>query len=120
MSWAVIDGLQRAKRLFLALISVLLGWLLAASGDVAEKDQAQAEPLPSYVYDAHHRTSLATHTTTERGPLTAYDQFAMQDAVDRWSHGASARPKTTASHGYDDLTQIAQIDASGTGASGPG
>jgi hypothetical protein len=73
----------------LATLIALVAALFGAIG--LEPAIAAAPPAQTYSYDSHHDTSAPTYPNTERGPLS--DFFCVHDAVDRWSHGASARPK---------------------------
>jgi hypothetical protein len=70
-----------------------------------------------YNYDSHHDATVWTSTTTERGPPEPYDRTTTYEVVDRWSHGALARPSLGTSptaYTYDDpepLVKIAQAAA---------
>ncbi len=68
-----------------------------------------AQPFPAYTYDGHDRSALSTTSTPARGPPAAYDHFTSDDAVDRPSHSASARPNRTMASpaiGYDHPTAL--------------
>ncbi len=68
-----------------------------------------AQPFPAYTYDGHDRSALSTTSTPARGPPAAYDHFTSDDAVDRPSRSASARPNRTMASpaiGYDHPTAL--------------
>lgn len=94
----------------LALVSAFVLALLAAPTAEAIA-VAPATSLPACVYEGHHNTTVATYTTTERGPPAAYDLAPTYDAVDRWSHGASTcsgEAKTPVHCTYDDPARFAR------------
>ena len=93
MSWVMTNALRRAIRLFLVVISVLLGWVLIASVDTSAAASTHAEPGPGDAYGGHHHAAPSIYNKTERGPPTTAGRGAAY-AVDHWSHGDSARPDT--------------------------
>lgn len=72
----------------IAAVTAML-WIPAADA-LAD---APTQPPSAHAYgDGHHATSARASTTSDRGPPAAHDSHAAYNAVDRWSHGAAARP----------------------------
>lgn len=100
-----------------ALIFSLLGLVPSAS--------ALAVPSPSVpvsAYDSHHQIAVRTYATTERGPPTTYDRARTDDAVDRWSNGASSRRNidtAPAILGYDHPAPLVQVASLAPTTRGP-
>lgn len=96
--------MRRILTSLIAMVAILLGGVQPA---------ATAAPVAvpaTNAYDGHHHAAAPTDTATEHGPPLAYDRFAIQDAVDVLSHGASARPNLTAlgpTTPYVTLTSLA-------------
>lgn len=78
------------------LLRSLLGSLLAILGLSWGAAPAFAIPtsaVVAYCYDGTLDAAGSGHLSTERGPPAAFDCNTTYDAVDRWSHGASACPQ---------------------------
>lgn len=78
------------RRLLGGLLAVIFGWLAAPT--------PAATPAPehlfvAYTYDVPNYDGPMTHATLERGPPVESLGYTIPAGVDRWSHGASARPK---------------------------
>lgn len=97
-------------RALAVLATVLLGWTSVAFSELAAAAPVHAEI--AYAYDSHGNPAAAEHSTIERGPPTRdHNRGTTHDAVDHWSHGASARPNgptTAATYIYDYLAPLAQ------------
>lgn len=78
------------RRLVAALVVLVAAWLGGAPIATAAIPSAA---VAVYTYDGHHVAAVWTYSTTKRGPPEAYDHAITFDAVDRWSHGVSARPE---------------------------
>ncbi len=108
-------------RLLLAIAASFLGLAgTVQAGAIAVAPASAA--TPAYAYDAAHYASGPTATASERGPPVAYERVTTDDAVDRWSHGHSARGKTAlppGSNTYDHPALLVQV-ASALGTTQPG
>lgn len=75
-------------------------------------DVPSAASVAAYTYDTpHHTDSLSDHPP-ERGPPSFPGDSTTLDAVDRWLHGASARPGEPAirvATTYDDLASLVHV-----------
>lgn len=99
--------MSRVMATLIALIAALFG--ATTPGPALA---AAAPAAPTYSYTDHHDTAVVAHTTTERGPPTAYDRHTTYDGGDRWSHGASARLDTAPSpcaYNYDHSVTLAHV-----------
>jgi hypothetical protein len=104
---------RRLAALIFALIAGLLAWLIPIASAEAASGQP---PTPIHTYNATDHSEPSTLATTERGPPATYDQHTTYDAVDRLSHGHSARPvgaMSSATHTYGHPVLPVQV-ASGT------
>jgi len=108
------------RRLIGLMIAILAAWIgVAAPGHAAPVPAASA---PIYTYDTHHHTSVATNSTTERGPPANYDYASRESAVALLSGGPSAYPsdaKTRAIWDYDVAVPLVQVDNSTGSTSRP-
>jgi hypothetical protein len=81
-----------------------------------------APPASSYTYDVPAHEATTTGATAQRGPPAAYNPATAYDAVDRWSHGASAcqnGPTHSRAFAYDHAALHVQVArASGTTRTG--
>ncbi len=70
----------------------------------------------AYAYDSQVNAAARECATSERGPPTPDRNVdSTYDAVDRWSHGASARSSSATTHAtyvYDDPALLAQVGGS--------
>lgn len=95
--------------LFLAIMGALS---MPAAGANAFDTASQSA---AYVYDCQANYATPTHAGAERAPPPTHDRGTPYVALDRWSHGASARPidnDTSADTTYGATAQLAQIDNS--------
>lgn len=83
------------RRLLLLLLTVLGCWL--GSGPAGLTYAEPASPVSTYTYDVPADLSMVAEVTANRGPPSSTYGYGTYDAVDRWSHGAQARPETTLS-----------------------
>lgn len=97
-------------RLVAAVVAAVLSLLFAP---VAEASSLTSAELPLiYVYDIHHPRALVAGEVPERGPPVVHDSNSTDSVNGRRSLGDLARPggtRTTATHAYSDLGQVAQI-----------
>jgi hypothetical protein len=111
----VTDLLQRVVVILLALVTVLLGWLIAFPDELALAAPTHAEF--TYTCDSQHNAAVAT-TATERGPPATYDRATTYDAVGLWPRGTSACsdvPTLRTATTHDDPTRFVQVaQATGT------
>lgn len=75
-------------RLLVCAVLALLGWAAPAAAASA----APSLPTHSYSYDSLDDTTQLVYDAIERGPQSHLASAATFNAVDPWSHGASARP----------------------------
>lgn len=81
------------SRFVAAVLVLIVGWLGCASLSAAADDTRAS--VHTYAYDSHHAAARLASTVTERGPPASYDLlFTSSATADRWSRGASVRPKT--------------------------
>jgi hypothetical protein len=96
-------------RVFVTAFLTLLGSFSLLQPSTVGSTPAYA--TANYVYDSADHAVWLNDTTSERGPPAEYDRPTDYDAVDRWSHGTSARPsgRTTATiQDYDDIARFVQ------------
>lgn len=99
---------MRFLRLFLG---ILIAWLCVTP--VASGATLPDPPVTAHAYDSQRHSVVVTSTNTERGPPSAYDDTDAYGAVDRWSRGASTRPRAAASsaaYAYDGNLALVQVD----------
>lgn len=72
------------------LVASLVAWL--SLGSPAEASPLTDAPVAVYTYGAPVHNAPGTASARERGPPGAGYADTTHDAVDRWSHGPSARP----------------------------
>jgi hypothetical protein len=101
---------KRIGTLMAAFVAALLALLVGPlPGSVA----AVVTPTTgNYAYDGAHHSGQSAGSVSERSPPWSIEARTTYDAVDRWSHGDSARPDrpaTAATYQYDDTAQPAQF-----------
>lgn len=104
-------------RVIVLLWTVLVAWL-GAMIPASATEIATSSPLATYTYVAPINDALDTGAVTERGPPGRGHVHTTHDAIDQWSHGASARPDGPTPSGaiaYDHCTVPVQ-GAQGTGS----
>ena len=93
------------------LLVALASFLFGAPMHSAVVAVLPAHQVHVYTYDYARNPEAVTDLATERGPPRIFVGTAY-DAVDRWSHGFSARlePSTsTATITYDDMVTLGQV-----------
>ena len=85
------------------LVASFIAWL--SLGSPAEASPLPDAPVVAYTYDAPVYNAPGTASAIERGPPAAGYADTTHDAVDRWSHGPSAR-----SAGVRDQREISPTD----------
>ncbi|WP_198303533.1 hypothetical protein [Cellulomonas sp. PSBB021] len=73
-----------------AVIAAVLALLATPTSNAVAV--APGESFPGYAYDGTRASEPFDDTAAERGPPGPNDRAMTYDAVDRWSHGASASP----------------------------
>ncbi len=97
-------------RVIRTVIGALVLALCAAPGASAGTQAHATTIVHVHVYDSHDHAVAATPSTGERGPPSLYDYNAtLYGAVDRRSHGASARPDGTTPRPTYDYAHHAQL-----------
>lgn len=90
----LLIGRRVVKRVSASLLGLLMAWLALANVAAAA---ATPPPRACHVYDynSEHMCAPSADSATERGPPAAHDPHTAYTAIDRWSHGASRRTRTT-------------------------
>lgn len=107
---------SRRRCLVVALIAAIVGLLISPSASSALTPTPDQD-VSAWVYDAEVQSPAPAGGAPEPGPPAARHTYTTDDAVDRWSRGASVYPDgptPAAVSGYDHPTAVAQ-DARATG-----
>lgn len=84
-----------SRFLLRAILASIFAWLLGGAAAAPAAVTPPSEVVATYTYASHHDSLLRTHSASERGPPASYDNHMPGGAVDRGSHGASARADGT-------------------------
>jgi hypothetical protein len=79
------------KRVLASLLGLLVAWLALANASATAVEPPQGA-CPVYDYNSQHVCAPSADSATERGAPAVHDPHIAYNAVDRWSHGAAARP----------------------------
>lgn len=98
--------MTRVLRLVIRLLVATMATMCAWTGFWQDAEASAVPPTPTatHVCDGIPHRALSMDTTFERGPPSSPRDQSMADAVDRWSHAASARSNglaTSSSITYD-------------------
>jgi hypothetical protein len=78
-----------------AILAAVLAWLLGGAAIAQAAVASPCNAVVAYAYDGHPTLANRAAPASERGPPATREHDA-DDAADRWSRGALARPDVTA------------------------
>lgn len=98
------------SKVLAAIVVAFFSWLGSVGPAVACTSAAEdLDPIHLYTYDGNHASASPMQVGTERGSVKATYDYTTNDAVDRFSPGASARsgdPTPPTICGYDDAACV--------------